>query len=132
MTLPLVLDASAVIGWLMPDERWPDVEAAIADAADLLVPWLFWVELRNVLITQERRGRLPVGGTEKLLAAVDRLALIYDTTPDSAAVLRLARDFRLSAYNALYLELAQRQSASLFTTDHALTQAARSSGVPTL
>lgn len=129
---PLVLDTGAVIGRLMPDERWPDIEPAMTDTTDLRVPWLFWVELRNVRIMQERRGCLPHHAAERLLTAVEQLTLRYDTSPDSAAALRLSGDFCLSVYDTLYLELALRSKAALFTTGHARAAAARTCGLTVL
>ena len=101
---------------------------AVAEA-ELGAPWLFWVELRNILIVGERRGRLAPGLAEGFLEAVEALGLALDAAPSSAAVLRLARGHRLTAYDALYLELALRQGARLMTLDGALAQAARAEGV---
>ena len=42
----LILDASAIIGWIMPDEAGIDLEPLIARGEPLLAPWLIWVELR--------------------------------------------------------------------------------------
>ena len=55
----LVLDASALASWLMPDEVGTDL-AALAEAHDsFCAPWLLWAEIRNILIVGERRGRIP-------------------------------------------------------------------------
>jgi predicted nucleic acid-binding protein len=50
--------------------------------------------------------------------------LWIDREPDSAAVLRLARGYRLSIYDASYLELALREAAPLATLDDQLRAAA--------
>jgi len=42
----------------------------------------------------------------------------------------LARQYRLTVYDAAYLELAMHRGASLATTDQALAQAAKAAGVP--
>lgn len=128
----LVRDASVAAGLLLPDETPPAHLAASIDAATgrLHAPWLLWAELRNVLLLAERRRRLPEGAAEAFLPLADRLDFAFDTAPDSAAVLRLARAHRLSAYDALYLELALRRRATLATLDAALRQAAGAEGVP--
>ncbi len=127
----LVLDASAVVAWLMPDEAAPAglLDRATA-AAGLAAPWLFWAELRNILIVSERRGRLPTGTAEAFLAAVAGLGIRHDHDPDEAAVLRLARTHRLSVYDALYLDLALRLGCPLATLDTRLAEAAGAEGVP--
>ncbi|WP_206437042.1 hypothetical protein [Paracoccus haematequi] len=47
-------------------------------------------------------------------------------------VLDLARRLRLTVYDALYLELALRQGASLASLDTALLAAARAEAVPVI
>ena len=114
----------------MPDEVIPEaVVEAVQGAGTLRAPWLFWVELRNILIVGERRGRLLAGAAEDFLEAVDGLGIQLDTQTPSARVLDLARRHRLSAYDALYLELALRLALPLATLDAALGEAARAEGV---
>ena len=134
--MSLVLDASAAAGWLMPDlmpNGAPPGEIADAvGAGPLSAPWLFWVELRNILLVGERRGRLPAGAAEAFLAAVDELGVELDTEASSTRVLDLARRHRLSAYDALYLETALRRGLPLATLDSALAGAARKDDVHVL
>ncbi|MBN8925690.1 MAG: type II toxin-antitoxin system VapC family toxin [Rhodospirillales bacterium] len=47
-------------------------------------------------------------------------------------MLSLARQHRLTVYDAAYLELAQREGLTLATLDTALRQAASAVGVPLL
>jgi predicted nucleic acid-binding protein len=58
------------------------------------------------------------------------LKIEYASLPEPAAVLLLARKHRLSFYDAVYLELAQRTNLSLATLDRALAAAASTAGVP--
>jgi predicted nucleic acid-binding protein len=53
-----------------------------------------------------------------------------DRLPDEAGVLRLARTYRLSVYDASYLELALREAVPLATMDAALAAAARAEQAP--
>ena len=46
------------------------------------------------------------------------------------AVLHLARSRRLTVYDAMYLDVAQRRGLPLATRDRQLKDAARASGVP--
>lgn len=120
----LILDASAIIGWIMPDEAGIDLEPLIARGEPLLAPWLIWVELRNILIVSERRGRLPAGMGDQIADAVDGLQIQLDSSASSAVVMDLARRHGLTAYDALYLETALRYGAMLATLDGKLRAAA--------
>lgn len=120
----LILDASAIIGWIMPDEAGIDLEPLIARGEPLLAPWLIWVELRNILIVSERRGRLPAGMGDQIADAVDALQIQLDSSASSAVVMDLARRHGLTAYDALYLETALRYGAMLATLDGKLRAAA--------
>lgn len=125
----LVIDASALVGWVMPDEAGVDLATLAARHAEIAAPWLLWAELRNILIVSERRGRLPVGMAEQIVDAVEALGITLDTRPGHAVVLDLARRHRLTVYDALYLELALREGAVLVSLDDALLRAARAEGV---
>lgn len=126
----LVLDASALVGWVMPDERGIDLPGLAARHEDITAPWLLWAELRNILVVNERRGRIPAGSAEQIADAVDGLGIVLDTAPAGAVVLDLARRHRLTVYDALYLELALRQGAALASLDAALLAAAQAEAVP--
>ncbi len=127
-----VVDASAAAAWLLPDEDNPvNTLESVASAAPH-APWLFWAEVRNILIVCERRGRLPAGDAEPFLAALDGLGIAFDTAPSEPEVLRLSRQYGLTVYDALYLELALRLQAPLLTLDRKLARAADDAGVATL
>ena len=123
----VVLDACTAASWVLPDEEPSSLEA-IANAP-LEAPWLFWAELRNILIVSERRGRIPPGTAEIHLGAIAAFGVTLDVTPEDATVLGLARAHRLTVYDALYLELALRRAASLATIDGPLAAAAAARGV---
>ena len=127
--MTLVIDASAVANWLMPDESTVDLKALAASHQDLSAPFSLWSEVRNALIVGERRGRLPVGATDRMLARLDQLNLTLDITPSSPNVLAIARKHNLTVYDALYLDLALRKSAALASLDAALLRAAQAEGV---
>lgn len=120
--MTLVVDASLIAGLVLPDEQGIAPELLAAD--ELMAPWLLWAELRNILIVNERRGRLAPGLAEQMLDAVDGLGIQLDMHPAEASVLQLARRHRLTVYDALYLELALRSGARLGTLDAALRTAA--------
>ncbi|MFQ8433778.1 hypothetical protein [Amaricoccus sp. W119] len=57
--MTLVVDASLIARLLLPDEQGIVLELLAAD--DLVAPWLLWAELRDILIVNERHGRLAPG-----------------------------------------------------------------------
>ncbi len=119
----------------MPDEFSEAANRVLADLADarMLVPPLFWFEIANVLITNERRKRI---GKEQVYAAVEMiLGLPHETSesrPDMSAVMDIARAKNLTAYDATYLELAMRTGSTLATLDNSLAKAAISEGIPVI
>jgi predicted nucleic acid-binding protein len=126
-----VLDASITACWAFRDEDHPDADLAFARmrTEDALVPCLWWFEVRNILVVNERRQRITESGTAGFLLNLSRLRVRVDREPDESAVLRLARTHRLSVYDAAYLELALRERLPLATLDADLRKAAASEGI---
>jgi predicted nucleic acid-binding protein len=127
--MTLVLDASALAGWLMPDEAGTDLLSLAGRHDVFMAPVLLWAEIRNILIVGERRGRISREQVDQSIETIGELGIMLDTSPSSAVVLGLCRRHRLTAYDALYLELALRENAELTTLDAALARAARDEGV---
>lgn len=97
--------------------------------ASALAPPLLYFEIRNVLIVNERRGRLTDEQSERFLQNLKRLPIEIDQDCDDVRLLALARKHKLTVYDATYLELAVRQRLPLATLDAALERAARVEGV---
>jgi predicted nucleic acid-binding protein len=125
------LDASVAASWAFADETHPAAEAALNRIAEegAVAPQLLRYELRNVLLTGERRGRLTAAGTVRFLGYFSNLPIAFDFAADDAAVLALARAHKLTVYDAVYLELAMRKSLPLATLDSALAAAAKAEKV---
>jgi len=132
--MPFVLDASVAVCWAFDDEDHPVAELALERARtdEARVPSLWWFEVRNTLIVNERRGRLTESDTATFLRELARLRVTVDRSPNEADVLALARHRGLTVYDAAYLELARREGAPLATLDAALSTAARAERVPLL
>ena len=130
--MPFVLDASIALAWAFADEDDVRATAALARirSDEALVPSIWWFEIRNALVVNERRGRLMEADTASFLRTLSRLAVTIDRQPGEAEVLTLARRHRLSVYDAAYLELAQCDSIPLATLDRELIGAARTERVP--
>lgn len=83
-----------------------------------------------MLIVNERRGRLDTVKTTHALRLLRGLPIAIDADVEEEALMRLARTHRLTAYDAAYLELAQRKGLALATLDAALSIAVRAEAVP--
>jgi predicted nucleic acid-binding protein len=129
--MAFVLDASITACWAFQDEDHPDARLAFHQmrSEEAVVPCLWWFEVRNTLVVNERRRRIAESGTAAFLLSLSRLRIRIDRAPDEGAVLRLARTHRLSVYDAAYLELAQREGLPLATLDADLKKAAAGEGV---
>lgn len=127
----LVVDSSVVGCWCFPDETSPVADAALAAAAveQVVVPAIWWFEVRNLLLTGERHDRIDPIATAGFLADLETMSIGIDRAPVSEAILALARRHRLTVYDAAYLELARRLGAPLATLDRKLAAAARAAGV---
>jgi predicted nucleic acid-binding protein len=130
--MPFVLDSSVTATWCFPDEEHETAEAAFdrLDGDEAVVPTLWRFEIRNILVVNERRGRIDAAETASFLADLERLSIRVDRDPNSETVLSLARKHELTGYDAAYLELARRLDLPLATLDQALIEAARADGVP--
>ena len=132
-----MIDASVALAWCFGDER---TEATVSllerlqtDAA--AVPNLWHLEVANGLALAERRGRITPAESAELIALLERIEIVVDgETPVRAftRVLDLAREERLTAYDAAYLELAMRLGLPLASKDGALCDAAERLGVSVL
>jgi predicted nucleic acid-binding protein len=129
--MPFVLDASIVACWAFVEENHPIADLALERIRtdEARVPALWWFEIRNILIVNERRKRVTESDTVAFLRYLGRLRVMVDRSPEEADVLTLARRHRLSVYDASYLELARRDGISLATLDKQLGAAASATGV---
>jgi len=134
--MAFVLDASIAMSWALDDEfagqshvAWERLTAALEEVH---VPGLWWMELRNALIVNERRKRITPAKTARFLSALSRMHILLDHATEEPVLMSFARDHELTVYDAAYLELAQRLGLAIATFDKALARAAARVGVPLL
>lgn len=132
-----VLDASVSLAWFL-DEPVPDlarrVRSALENGARALVPSLWYLEVANGFAIGERRGLLNPSQSQRCLDDIQKpLADAIDSSANLVSgrlALSVARTFRLTAYDAAYLEMARQEQIPLATLDKALMAAAANVGVP--
>ena len=85
------------------------------------------LEVANVLVVGERRGRLTASQSAQFLALLRSLPITVDAVAVDGswgAVMDFARSHQLSSYDACYLELARRLALPLVAADGRLRNAA--------
>jgi predicted nucleic acid-binding protein len=135
--MSFVLDASVALLWLVPETNLAGVDYAAATLNALresqaLVPSLFALEAANVVAKVESKGVVTEADSQRFIALIGRLNLVTDQATARHALgdtLNLARRYKLSSYDAAYLELAQRTGLPLATLDANLAKAAVIAGV---
>ena len=129
-----VIDASVASTWILDDESDPFADEVYVSlqANHGVVPQHWHFEIRNALLMAERRGRIDEGTIDARLNRLNNLSITTDQTPDLDAAFNLAQKYRLTFYDALYLELARRRGLPLATLDNALERAAAAEGLPAL
>lgn len=136
--MSFVLDNSVTMCWLLADGKPVDVaysEAVLGALTDAqaAVPCLWALEAANVLAKVEARGLVTEARSQAFVALLNRLNIVTDKATAAHAMgdtLQLARRYKLSAYDASYLELALRTGSPLATLDAELKKAAKAAGVP--
>jgi predicted nucleic acid-binding protein len=132
----LVLDASMALAWLFERQKSSELECAecallALETAEVSVPALWHIEIANALLVGERRK---VVTEAQVINYLSRLSFLPIITDDATIMSRrdlsmaLAREHTLSAYDAVYLDLALRKNAELATFDIKLANAMRQAG----
>ena len=128
---PIVIDNSVFLAWCMADEEDPTATSAMQHVVEEggVTPRIWWYELRNALLVNERRGRISPQQMSDTLADSIGLGISIDDQHDESLLLELARRFDLSVYDAAYLEVAFRRGLALATLDRRLRGAAEAMGI---
>ena len=132
-----VLDRSIAMSWCFEDQAEPGTDAILARLTEdeALVPPVWPLEVANVLLGAERRGRLSRARSQGFVAMLGQLPIATVERPQRESIesaLSLGRDYCLSAYDAAYLDLAIREGVPLASKDRLLRTAARRAGVALL
>ncbi len=135
-----VLDASVALLWLVPGTNPAGVDCAEATLVALklsqaVVPSLWALEVANVTAKLESKAIVTEADAQRYVALLGQLNIVTDPATATHALgdtLNLARRYKLSAYDAAYLELALRTGLPLATLDAGLAKAAAIAGVQIL
>jgi predicted nucleic acid-binding protein len=133
--LPFVVDASVTLAWCFEDEATQGADAVLERLAEdaAMAPPLWELEVVNVLLLAERCGRISESQTARFVTLLTQLPIHIDSAgADMESVLATGRHHGLTAYDAAYLVLAEREGIPLATLDVKLRAAAQAAGVSVL
>jgi predicted nucleic acid-binding protein len=127
-----VIDLSFSAGWFQPSQAHADGERLLKSHLKgnhgFICPSIWSYETVNLLGTGFRRGTLTEEQAETGLALLNALKVRIDESHSDTVrtrLFRFVRQFQLTAYDAAYLELADRLQIPLFTRDRELLAAAK-------
>ena len=130
-----VFDSSFIAALIIPDEKNPQVDkmyAKIPNEDEKYTPQMLWYEVANIFQNLIRRKRYNYDEVMQFFPRLGAFRLTTDFETGivySDTLLRLCNNYRLSSYDAAYLELAGRKKAVLCTLDENLRAAAKKHGV---
>lgn len=135
--MSFVLDNSVTRRWFFGDGKPQELTYAskVLDAMKrdkAIVPSAWGLEVANVIARAEAKGWVTEARSEAFLEMLEGVEIEVDAATFAHALsdtLQLARRYKLSAYDASYLELALRMGAPLATLDEDLQKAAKKAGV---
>ena len=131
-----VLDNTVTMAWCFTDEATEFTETLLRRLSNLadsaIVPALWLYEVVNVTELAVRKGRIT---SERARAFLESLADLPIEIENPAlpqifvSVRALVGQYKLTAYDASYLELAIRHNLPIAASDNALVTAAQTAGV---
>jgi len=135
--MSFVLDNSVTMRWFFGDGKPQELTYAgkVLDAMkqeNALVPATWGLEVANVIARAEAKGLVTEARSGAFLEMLEGVGIDVDSATFTHAMsdtLQLARRYKLSSYDASYLELALRQGMPLATLDEDLLKAAKKAGV---
>jgi len=135
--MAFILDNSVAMRWLFEDGSPGDQDYAlrvlnVIRAGEVLVPGIWCMEVANVIARAEQKFGLTETLSAEFIRRLQDLGLRFDAETGLqalSATLSVARRYKLSAYDAAYLELALRTGFPLATLDLGLRKAAKRAGV---
>jgi predicted nucleic acid-binding protein len=135
--MSFVLDNSVTMRWFFGDGSEQALQYAVRvldamTATEAIVPGIWSLEVANVLARAEAKGLVSEARSEAFVGMLGRMDIATDPATSAQALsdtLHIARRYRLSAYDAAYLELALRAALPIATLDDDLLRAAELAGV---
>ena len=127
----LVIDASVVLKWYLSDEEHGEraldiLEGHVSDRFFLIAPALLEFEVANSLAIAKRRARVGDDDALKAMDGFTNLGIgLYPLSPHFPKVLVYCDRYKISAYDAAYVAIADDLKTQLVTADKRLFNSTR-------
>lgn len=122
-----VVDASVAVKWAVPEAHSENAESLLRGGTDLLAPGHWLAEVATALWAKSA-----IHGVMSRQQAIERVAwiggLMVEVVPADdliVAATGIAFDLHATAYDTLYLALAEHSGAALVTADRKLYEKAK-------
>jgi predicted nucleic acid-binding protein len=126
--MSFVVDCSVTVPWYIEDEATLFTDSLLnrVGQVEIHAPGLWVLEFSSAILNAEKRRRITAADRLQIIAQASQLPLVIDThLPSLTQFVELTNRYQLTPYDAAYLELALRRSATLCTLDAALVRTAR-------
>jgi predicted nucleic acid-binding protein len=135
--MSLVVDPSVALAWVYSDEGGHAIDRVLDQVVQTgaWVPVIWRLEVANSLEYSVRRRRIDRSMRDFALSKLGSLNITADPETNVyawTATLAFAERFRLTLYDAAYIELAQRRALPLASLDDDMRAAAASLAIPLL
>jgi predicted nucleic acid-binding protein len=125
-----VLDCSVTMAWCFEDEACDYAENVLDSLREgqAFVPALWTLEVANVLLVAERKRRITKVQSAQFKKSLQILPIHidqYDAMHGLDTIYELARETKLSSYDAAYLALAMRKSVPICSLGKLVIKAAK-------
>ena len=124
-----VVDASVLVAVLMNEPERASIIELTRDS-DLVAPGCVPWEIGNALSAMLRRDRISTGVARSLFETFEQIPIRY-VTVEVGNVLQICGEHGLYAYDAYYLDCAQRRHVPILSLDKRLRQVACGLGIQT-
>jgi predicted nucleic acid-binding protein len=128
-----VIDCSTAFQWFVAEVDTPKAQRLRNDfdngICELLAPDLFPTEMANALLMEEQKKMSRVGPGDAalfLVQALNSLATILDAVPLLPRAQDIAKKYKRSVYDCLYVALAEREQCDFITADNKLVNSLQS------
>lgn len=126
-----ILDRSVAVAWCFEDETSAYTESVLASLTEVkaIVPKLWYIEIANILLMEQKRGRINDNGIFHFLSLLEKLPIIDDKTDCTIIdLVMLSQKYQLTSYDGYYLSLCLQYNLPLATMDKKLISALQSAG----
>jgi len=121
---PLVVDASVVIKWFIPEEDSTAAARLLSGRYRLIAPDLIWAEFANVIWKYERKRLLKKDEATEILRQFIRSPIeIYRSDAILEHAMEIALNTQRTVYDCLYIALASREGCDMVAADQRLVNA---------